>query len=99
MSKMPLAAGLAATLLVGGPAFAQDRQGQFITEQPHTSLRLSKLKGVDVIGQDHTKLGDIEEVLIDRDDVDVMSFQIAGNVYKALEDAKEAGKMYRKALK
>ena len=67
MSKMPLAAGLAATLLVGGPAFAQDRQGQFITEQPHTSLRLSKLKGVDVIGQDHTKLGDIEEVLIDRD--------------------------------
>jgi len=67
MSKMPLAAGLAAMLLVSGPAFAQERQGQFITEQPHTSLRLSKLKGVDVIGQDHVKLGDIEDVLIDPD--------------------------------
>jgi hypothetical protein len=29
-------------------------------------LRLSKLKGVDVIGQDHTKIGDIDDVLIDR---------------------------------
>lgn len=41
------------------------RAGGFIAEQPHTSLRLSKLKGVDVIGQDHTKIGDIDEVLID----------------------------------
>ena len=42
------------------------RTGQFIAQQPNTSLRLSKLKGVDVIGQDHTKIGDIDEVLIDR---------------------------------
>jgi sporulation protein YlmC with PRC-barrel domain len=39
----------------------------FIAEQPHTSMRLSKLKGVDVIGEDHVKIGDIDEVLIDRD--------------------------------
>jgi tetratricopeptide (TPR) repeat protein len=37
--------------------------------------------------------------LIDRDDVDVASFQIAGNVYKALEDAKGCEKLYKKALK
>jgi sporulation protein YlmC with PRC-barrel domain len=86
MSKMHLAAGLVAALLLVGPAFGQDRSapdavpssgtagqsqgggraGQFIAEQPNTSLRLSKLKGVDVIGQDHTKVGDIDEVLIDR---------------------------------
>jgi sporulation protein YlmC with PRC-barrel domain len=41
------------------------RADRFIAEQPNTSLRLSKLKGVDVIGQDHTKVGDIDEVLID----------------------------------
>jgi len=66
MLKTSLAAGLATTLLLLGPASAQDRQGQFIAEQPNTSLRLSKLKGVNVIGQDHTKLGDIEDVLLDR---------------------------------
>jgi sporulation protein YlmC with PRC-barrel domain len=67
MLKTSLAAGLAATLLFLGPASAQDRQGQFIAQQADTSLRLSKLKGVDVIGQDHTKLGDIEDILIDRE--------------------------------
>jgi Tfp pilus assembly protein PilF len=37
--------------------------------------------------------------LIDRDDADVISYQIAGNVYKALEEAKDCDKMYKKALK
>ena len=38
-------------------------------------------------------------VLVDRDDADVMTYQIAGNVYKALEEVKECDKMYKKALK
>lgn len=37
--------------------------------------------------------------LIDRDDADIVSFQLAGNVYKALEEVKEANKMYKRALK
>lgn len=37
--------------------------------------------------------------LIDRDEVDVMSYQIAGTVLRALEEVKEADKMYKKALK
>ena len=65
MLKTSIAAGFAALLLLG-PALAQGQPGQFIAQQPNTSLRLSKLKGVDVIGQDHTKLGDIDEVLIDQ---------------------------------
>ncbi|MET0635705.1 MAG: hypothetical protein ABWZ25_06735 [Chitinophagaceae bacterium] len=39
------------------------------------------------------------EKLLDRDDADVVSYQIAGNVYKALEQVKDADKMYKKALK
>jgi tetratricopeptide (TPR) repeat protein len=39
------------------------------------------------------------ESLIDRSDADEVSFQIAGNVYKALEQPKDAEKMYKKALK
>ena len=39
------------------------------------------------------------EALMDRDDADAVSFQIAGNVYKALEQVKDCEKMYKKALK
>lgn len=39
------------------------------------------------------------KTLVDRDDADVQTFQIAGNVYKSLEEVKECDKMYKKALK
>jgi tetratricopeptide (TPR) repeat protein len=37
--------------------------------------------------------------LLNRDDVDIVSYQIGGNVHKALEEVKDAEKMYKKALK
>lgn len=39
------------------------------------------------------------EKLVERDDADVVTFQIAGNVYKALEEVKDCDKLYKKALK
>jgi tetratricopeptide (TPR) repeat protein len=39
------------------------------------------------------------ESLIDRTDADVVCFQLAGNVYKALEKVKECDRMYKKGLK
>lgn len=39
------------------------------------------------------------KVMVDRDDADVETYQIAGNVYKSLEMAKECEKMYKTALK
>lgn len=49
--------------------------------------------------RDYTKALEGVEALIDRDDADVVTYQIAGNVYKALEEVKECDKMYKKALK
>ena len=49
--------------------------------------------------RDYVKALDGVEALIDRDDADVVTYQIAGNVYKALEEVKECDKMYKKALK
>lgn len=49
--------------------------------------------------RDFAKAIETVEDLIDRDDADVMSFQLAGNVYKATEDIKEADKAYKKGLK
>jgi len=37
--------------------------------------------------------------IINRDDADVMTFQLAGNVYKAIEDPKECEKVYKAGLK
>jgi len=39
------------------------------------------------------------KTMLDRDDADVVTFQIAGNVYKALEEVKECDKVYKKGLK
>lgn len=49
--------------------------------------------------RDYVKALDGVKTLIDRDDADVVTYQIAGNVYKALEEAKECEKLYKKALK
>lgn len=49
--------------------------------------------------RDFVKALEGAEILIDREDADVVSFQIAGNVYKALEQVKDCDKMYKKALK
>jgi Tfp pilus assembly protein PilF len=49
--------------------------------------------------RDYKKALDLVEDMINRSDADVMTFQIAGNVYKALEEVKDCEKMYKKGLK
>jgi len=49
--------------------------------------------------RDYAKALDGVKVLVDRDDADVVTFQIAGNVYKALEEVKDCEKVYKKGLK
>lgn len=39
------------------------------------------------------------KAMVERPDADEVTYQIAGNVYKALEEVKECEKMYKKALK
>ena len=64
------------------------------------SLELQKdLVQTYYLKQDFAKALEGAEALIDRDDADVMTYQIAGNVYKALEEVKACEKMYKKALK
>jgi Tfp pilus assembly protein PilF len=49
--------------------------------------------------RDYVKALDGVKAILAYDSVDVMSYQIAGNVYKALEEVKAADKMYKRALK
>jgi sporulation protein YlmC with PRC-barrel domain len=70
---MQLAAGLAATALLAGSALAQTTAptqpagpGQVMTQMPPDLMRGSQLMGIDVYGADNQKIGDIDEVLVDR---------------------------------
>ncbi|MFL5742069.1 MAG: tetratricopeptide repeat protein [Flavisolibacter sp.] len=49
--------------------------------------------------RDYTQALETVKPMLDREDVDVVTYQIGGNVYKALEMVKDADKMYKKALK
>ncbi len=49
--------------------------------------------------KENTKALDIIKPLLEGPEADAQSFQIAGNIYKALDQPKEAEAMYKKALK
>ncbi len=69
MPKILLSATLISVMgSLATPALAQGAGTgpEFLTEAPNT-FRVSKAKGVAVIGQDHTRLGSVEDLLIDRD--------------------------------
>lgn len=69
-------------------------------QQDKNSLELQKdLVMSYYLKRDYSKALEGVKSLIDRDDADVVVFQLAGNVYKALEEAKECEKAYRKGLK
>ena len=49
--------------------------------------------------RDYAKALDGVKALVDRDDADVVIYQLAGNVYKALEQPKDCERIYKKGLK
>jgi PRC-barrel domain len=49
-----------------GASAAGAESGRFITQQQQNQWRASRLIGVDVYGSDNEKIGDINEVLVDR---------------------------------
>jgi predicted outer membrane protein/sporulation protein YlmC with PRC-barrel domain len=48
------------------PRQAGSQSGQFITEMKPNTWRLSKLKGLDVYNSNNEKIGDVNEILVDR---------------------------------
>jgi len=49
--------------------------------------------------RDYGKALDQAKLLLNRDDADVVCYQIGGNVYKALEEVKECERVYKSGLK
>ena len=68
------------------------------TDQKNLSL-MKDLAMAYYYKRDFAKAREVVDVMLDHDNADVMAYQIGGNVYKALEEVKEADKMYKKGLK
>jgi len=51
------------------------------------------------MSRDYSKALEGAKALMDRDDADVVVYQLAGNVYKALQQAKDCERVYKKGLK
>src|SRR3712207_7517143 len=82
MLKKHMAACLVATAFIAAPALAQTSgsggssagsaasssaaSGQFLNQMQPDQWRASKLVGVNIYGQNNEKIGDVNEVLIDR---------------------------------
>jgi tetratricopeptide (TPR) repeat protein len=49
--------------------------------------------------RDFAKAKETIKPLVEREDADIQVYQIAGNIYKAIQESKDAEKKYRKALK
>ena len=49
--------------------------------------------------RDFAKAKETIKPLVEREDADIQVYQIAGNIYKALQEAKDGDKMFKKALK
>jgi len=71
-----------------------------VLQQDKNNLEMQKdLVMTFFLKRDYQKAKEGAEELMSREDADVVTFQIAGNIYKALEEVKECEKMYKKALK
>jgi sporulation protein YlmC with PRC-barrel domain len=73
MLKMQIAGGVAAAALMAGTALAQTAAptqpagpGQVMTQMPPDLMRGSRFIGLDVYGADNQKIGDVDELLVDR---------------------------------
>ncbi len=69
-------------------------------QQDNNNLELQKdLIMSYYLKRDYKKALSGVEALIDRDDADVVVYQLAGNVYKALEQTKDCERIYKRGLK
>ena len=70
-----------------------------VQQQPGDIGLLKDLSFSHYFQKDYQRALEIVKPLLDRDDVDDQTFQIAGNIYKALGMLKECEKMYKKGIR
>lgn len=70
-----------------------------LQQTPNQLAVLKELGMAYYLQRDFVKAKETVKPLIEREDADVQTFQIAGNIFKALEEVKECDRMYRRGIK
>lgn len=70
-----------------------------LQSEPESEQLLQDLAMAYFYKKDYAQARTAAEKLLQKNDLDVQSYQVAGNVYRALEEVKEADKLYKRALK
>jgi tetratricopeptide (TPR) repeat protein len=70
-----------------------------LQQQPNDMMVLTDIAYTYFLQKDYAKAMELVKPLLERDDAEIRTYQVGGNIYKAVEEVKECDKMYKKALK
>jgi Tfp pilus assembly protein PilF len=70
-----------------------------LQQDPKNIEVLTDIAHIQYLQRDFASAQETVKPLVDREDAEVRTFQVAGNIYKALESARDCEKVYRKGLK
>ncbi len=70
-----------------------------LQQQPNDIMVLTDIAYTYYLQKDYAKAMDVVKPLLEREDAEIRTYQVGGNIYKAVEEVKECDKMYKKALK
>lgn len=70
-----------------------------LQQQPNDMMVLTDIAYTYYLQKDYAKAMEVVKPLLERDDAEIRTYQVGGNIYKAVEEVKECDKMYKKALK
>jgi Tfp pilus assembly protein PilF len=70
-----------------------------LQQQPKDMMVLTDIAYTYYLQRDYVKAMEVVKPLLEREDAEIRTYQVGGNIYKAVEEVKECDKMYKKALK
>jgi len=70
-----------------------------LQQQPNDMMVLTDIAYTYYLQKDYAKAMEVVKPLLERDDAEIRTYQVGGNIYKAVEEVKECDKMFKKALK
>jgi lipopolysaccharide biosynthesis regulator YciM len=70
-----------------------------LQQQPNDIMVLTDIAYTYYLQKDYAKAMEVMKPLLERDDAEIRTYQVGGNIFKAVEEVKECDKMYKKALK
>jgi tetratricopeptide (TPR) repeat protein len=70
-----------------------------LQQQPNDMMVLTDIAYTYYLQKDYVKAIEAVKPLLERDDAEIRTYQVGGNIYKSVEEVKECDKLYKKGLK